>query len=116
MPKKIHKIPGVEFGTASSNTRYGSRDDSLVVKLPKGAKLSGKFTSNKLRAAPVKLAIKNLLKLSKENKILLINAGNANAATGPNGLKDVQSYCDQIAKESFIKKTRPTWTHQNDKI
>ena len=104
MPKKIHKIPGVEFGTASSNTRYGSRDDSLVVKLPKEAKLSGKFTSNKLRAAPVKLAIKNLLKLSKENKILLINAGNANAATGPNGLKDVQSYCDQIAKESFIKK------------
>ena len=57
MPKKIHKILGVEFGTASSNTRYGSRDDSLVVKLPKEAKLSGKFTSNKLRAAPVKLTL-----------------------------------------------------------
>ena len=104
MAKKIHNIEGIEFGTASSNTRYGSRDDSLIVKLPPKSKLSGKFTSNKLRAAPVQLAIQNLLNLSKENKILLINAGNANAATGPNGLKDVQSYCSQIAKDSLIKK------------
>ena len=104
MAKKIHNIEGIEFGTASSNTRYGSRDDSLIVKLPPKSKLSGKFTSNKLRAAPVKLAIQNLLSLSKENKILLINAGNANAATGPNGLKDVKSYCSQIAKDSLIKK------------
>ena len=104
MAKKIHNIEGIEFGTASSNTRYGSRDDSLIVKLPPKSKLSGKFTSNKLRAAPVQLAIQNLLNLSKENKILLINAGNANAATGPNGLKDVKSYCSQIAKDSLIKK------------
>jgi len=104
MAKKIHNIEGIEFGTASSNTRYGSRDDSLIVKLPPKSKLSGKFTSNKLRAAPVQLAIQNLLILSKENKILLINAGNANAATGPNGLKDVKSYCSQIAKDSLIKK------------
>ena len=104
MAKKIHNIEGIEFGTASSNTRYGSRDDSLIVKLPPKSKLSGKFTSNKLRAAPVQLAIQNLLNLSKENKILLINAGNANAATGPNGLKDVKSYCTQIAKDSLIKK------------
>ena len=104
MAKKIHNIEGIEFGTASSNTRYGSRDDSLIVKLPPKSKLSGKFTSNKLRAAPVQLAIQNLLSLSKENKILLINAGNANAATGPNGLKDVKSYCSQIAKDSLIKK------------
>ena len=104
MAKKIHNIEGIEFGTASSNTRYGSRDDSLIVKLPPKSKLSGKFTSNKLRAAPVQLAIQNLLSLSKENKVLLINAGNANAATGPNGLKDVKSYCSQIAKDSLIKK------------
>ena len=104
MAKKIHNIEGIEFGTASSNTRYGSRDDSLIVKLPPKSKLSGKFTSNKLRAAPVHLATQNLLSLSKENKILLINAGNANAATGPNGLKDVKSYCSQIAKDSLIKK------------
>ena len=104
MPKKIHNIDGIEFGTASSNTRYGPRDDSLVVKLPAKSKLSGKFTSNKLRAAPVSLAINNLSLTSKKNKILLINAGNANAATGPNGLKDAQSYCSAIAKNVGVNK------------
>jgi len=104
MPKKIHNIEGIEFGTASSNTRYGPRDDSLVVKLPAESKLSGKFTSNKLRAAPVSLAINNLSLTSKKNKILLINAGNANAATGPNGLKDAQSYCSAIAKNVGVNK------------
>ena len=97
MPKRIHKIEGICFGTASSNTRYGKKEDSLIVTLPQESILSGKFTSNKLKAAPVILAIENLLNLKKTEKILLINAGNANAATGPNGLKDVRKYCKEIA-------------------
>ena len=97
MPKRIHKIEGICFGTASSNTRYGKKEDSLIVTLPQEAILSGKFTSNKLKAAPVKLAIENLANSKKAKKVLLINAGNANAATGPNGLKDVRKYCKEIA-------------------
>ena len=97
MPKRIHKIEGICFGTASSNTRYGKKEDSLIVTLPQESILSGKFTSNKLKAAPVILAIENLLNPKKTEKILLINAGNANAATGPNGLKDVRKYCKEIA-------------------
>ena len=53
MAKKVHNIEGIEFGSASSNTRYGKRNDSLVVTINQEAKLSGKFTSNKLKAAPV---------------------------------------------------------------
>ena len=34
MAKKIHNIQGIEFGSASSNTRYGEREDSLVVSIP----------------------------------------------------------------------------------
>ena len=97
MPKRIHKIEGISFGTASSNTRYGKKEDSLIVTLPQESILSGKFTSNKLKAAPVILAAENLLNPKKTEKILLINAGNANAATGPNGLKDVRKYCKEIA-------------------
>ena len=97
MPKRIYKIDGISFGTASSNTRYGKKEDSLIVTLPQEAILSGKFTSNKLKAAPVKLAIENLANSKKAKKVLLINAGNANAATGPSGLKDVRKYCKEIA-------------------
>ena len=106
MPKKIHNIEGVQFGSASSKTRYGDKEDSLVVSLPSSSKLSGKFTSNKLRAAPVELAINNLSVPLKGEKVLLINAGNANAATGPKGLRNVKKYClernNNIDAETFF--------------
>ena len=97
MAKKIHNIQGIKLGSASSNTRYGTREDSLVITLPKEAKISGKFTTNKLKAAPVTEAIQNLSVLEKGSKVLLINAGNANAANGPKGIKDVKKYCKEIA-------------------
>ena len=103
MPKKIHNIEGVQFGSASSKTRYGDKEDSLVVSLPSSSKLSGKFTSNKLRAAPVELAINNLSVPLKGEKVLLINAGNANAATGPKGLRNVKKYCLEIASDLNLK-------------
>ena len=59
MAKKIFDIEGIKLGSSSSNTRYGRREDSLVITIPSEAKLSGKFTSNKLRAAPVTEAIQN---------------------------------------------------------
>lgn len=103
MPNKIHNITGVKFGVASSNTRYGDKEDSLVVTLPSNAKLSGKFTSNKLRAAPVEIAIHNLSSLLKGEKVLLVNAGNANAATGPQGEKNTKKYCSAIASDLNLK-------------
>ena len=108
MAKKIHNIQGVKLGSASSNTRYGKRDDSVVISLPKESKLSGKFTSNKLKAAPVSEAIQNLSSLKSGEKILLVNAGNANAANGPKGVKDVKNYCKKIASDLDI--------HQNNII
>ena len=108
MAKKIHNIQGVKLGSASSNTRYGKRDDSVVISLPKESKLSGKFTSNKLKAAPVSEAIQNLSSLKSGEKILLVNAGNANAANGPRGIKDVKNYCKKIASDLDI--------HQNNII
>ena len=104
MAKKIHNIQGIEFGSASSNTRYGKREDSLVVTIPSEAKLNGKFTSNQLKAAPVLEALHNLSSLEKGRKVLLINAGNANAANGPKGIKDVKKYCKEIASDLDISK------------
>ena len=41
MPKRIYKIQGISLGTASSNTRYGRKEDSLLVTLPQESILSG---------------------------------------------------------------------------
>lgn len=103
MAKKIYQIEGIELGTASSNTRYGKREDSLLITIPKNAKISCKFTTNRLKAAPVKLALNHLSNSLTGKKAFLVNSGNANAATGPQGLKDVNYYCKEIAADLGLK-------------
>ena len=60
MAKKILNIKGVTLSSASSNTRYGKRDDSLAIAIPSESMLSGKFTTNKLKAAPVAVSYTHL--------------------------------------------------------
>ena len=102
---KIYNIKGVKLGSASSNTRYGKRDDSLVIALDEKSKISGKFTANSFQAAPIKVAKRNLKSLLPGKKVLLINAGNANAATGLKGINDVQKYCKEISSLLEINAT-----------
>ncbi|MEL0309486.1 MAG: bifunctional ornithine acetyltransferase/N-acetylglutamate synthase, partial [Gammaproteobacteria bacterium] len=80
----------VKIGCSSSYQKYGKRLDTAIIQLPSNSNISGLFTSNKFPAAPVKVAKRNLTSLDKKKKTaLFINAGNANAATGPEGLKDI---------------------------
>ncbi len=102
---KIHNIKDVKLGCASSNTRYGKRNDSLVITLGEKSTISGKFTSNSFKAAPIKVAMKNLKSLLPGKKALLINAGNANAATGLKGINDVKKYCKEISSLLEINAT-----------
>ena len=99
---KIYNIKGVKLACASSNTRYGKRDDSLVITLDEKSTISGKFTSNSFKAAPIKIAQKNLTSLLPGKKALLINAGNANAATGLKGVNAVKRYCKEISSQLGI--------------
>ena len=80
----------VKIGCSSSYQKYGKRLDTAIIQVPRNSKISGLFTSNKFPAAPVKVAKRNLTNLDKKKKTaLFINAGNANAATGPEGLEDI---------------------------
>ena len=94
---KIYNIKGIKLACASSNTRYGKRNDSLIITLDEKSTISGKFTSNSFKAAPIKIAKENLTYLLPGKKALLINAGNANAATGLKGVNDVKRYCKEIS-------------------
>ena len=94
----IHNIEGVELSSASSNSRYGTRDDSVVIKLQDKTKISCKFTSNAFQAAPVIIAKKHLLNGSNKEKILLINAGNANAGNGKSGEQDALKCCKELSE------------------
>mgnify|MGYP000995931919 FL=1 len=99
---KINNITGINMASASSNTRYGKRDDTLLVSIEKGSTVSGKFTNNSFKSAPVITAKAHLEKCFGKAIVLMINAGNANAGTGKKGAKDVLSCCKSVGKEMGI--------------
>ena len=74
-----------KLGTGKGSNKGKKRDLALIVSdVP--AKAAGMFTTNQICAAPVKLCIKHLR--NNIAQAVIINSGNANACTGPQGLAD----------------------------
>ena len=71
------------------------RDDLAVVELARNTAVAGVFTQSAFRAPPVVLASERVRKGAV--RALLINSGNANAATGAAGLEDASALCEHAA-------------------
>lgn len=67
------------------------------------AKACGMFTTNKIKAAPVKLC-QNYLKKNKDFRAIIANSGNANCFTGKIGLADSYSTSLSAAKALGVRK------------
>ena len=80
-------LSDIKIGCSSTNTKYGKRLDTAVVELNTKANVSGLFTSNKFKSAPVQVCLDQFKKKMRGKKMLIVNAGNANAATGKKALK-----------------------------
>ena len=90
-------LKDIKIGCASSKTKYGARLDTSIVKLEKEAIWSGLFTSNKFKSAPVEICLEKMNKNISEPKVLMVNAGNANAATGKKGKKDSEKLIEDVS-------------------
>lgn len=64
---------------------------------------AGAFTTNKVKAAPVKVSQSHLRKGSL--RAVIVNSGNANACTGLCGIHDATSMCEDVAKGLGLKRT-----------
>ncbi|HYD56599.1 MAG TPA: bifunctional glutamate N-acetyltransferase/amino-acid acetyltransferase ArgJ [Burkholderiales bacterium] len=91
----LRAVPGVDLGVAMAGVRKAGRKDVLVMRLAPGATVAGVFTRNRFCAAPVVLAKKNL---AGSVRALVVNTGNANAGTGPEGLQRATRVCDAVAR------------------
>src|ERR1700757_4256168 len=95
-PEQLLPVPGVELGTARAGIKNWSRDDLLLVRLAPGAQAAGVFTENRFSAAPVRVCREHLAR-AKSIGALVVNAGNANAGTGEQGLADARATCANAA-------------------
>ena len=85
---KSFTLAGLKFATCCSGTKYENRDDLLLIVLDPGSHICACFTTSTMPSAPVIWSKKNIRKTQniKQNLVLLVNAGNANAFTGKQGL------------------------------
>ena len=89
-----------KIGTGKGSNK-GEKKDLALIFSETPAKAAGMFTTNQICAAPVKICIKHL----KDNsaQAVVINSGNANACTGPKGMKDALEMTTVAAKELGLK-------------
>jgi len=95
--QKNSHINGIKIGVSAAGIRYQDRDDVVIFELAEGSSTAATFTQNRFAAAPVVVARKNLNKAN--TRYLLINAGNANAGTGEQGMSDAVASCEHLAKQ-----------------
>lgn len=96
-PGVLHPVPGVRLGVAEAAIKKPGRKDLLLIELAPGSQVAGVFTRNAFAAAPVQLC-RERLSAGSGMRALLVNAGNANAATGAGGLADARETTAAVAQ------------------
>ncbi|MDP2755407.1 MAG: bifunctional glutamate N-acetyltransferase/amino-acid acetyltransferase ArgJ [Nitrospirota bacterium] len=92
---------GFIFSTVEAAIKKPGRKDLALIYSEVEAGIAGTFTTNKVKAAPVKLDIKKIR--SGKGQAIVINSGNANACTGKKGMKDAADMVRLVAKRLNIK-------------
>lgn len=94
-PEILIPVAGVQLATCASGIKKNGKPDVVLITLAEGSQCAGVFTTNAFCAAPVTVAKKHLAQSAI--RALLINAGNANAGTGKQGLIDAEQSCEAVA-------------------
>lgn len=98
--KNYNPVNGIRIGIAQAGIKYQNRNDVVIFELAEGSRVSGVFTLNAFCAAPVQIAKKHICEA--DIRYLVINTGNANAGTGPQGLADASETCTQLANLTSV--------------
>ena len=92
----LEPIRGIRVGTACAGIKQTQRDDLVVMVLSVGTQVAGVFTQSAFKAAPVRVCESHLA--GEAPRAILVNSGNANAATGDAGIEDALQCCRWVAE------------------
>src|SRR3954454_6223782 len=85
-------------GIKASNA---DRPDIALIYSPQPTVAAGTFTTNKVKAAPVRISAVNLR--SADTRAIIANAGNANACTGVGGIETAKRMTKAAAEALGLK-------------
>lgn len=89
----ITVVPGFEAAAAAAQIKYEGRTDMALIYSSVPCVAAGTFTTNVVKAAPVKWDQK-IVKQGGAVQAIIVNSGIANACTGEEGMQ----YCEEIAQ------------------
>lgn len=92
---------GFLFSTVEAAIKKPGRKDLALIYSEAEANTAGMFTSNKVKAAPVKLDMKKIR--SGRGQAIIVNSGNANACTGKKGMEDAVEMTRLVALRLKMK-------------
>lgn len=90
---------GFRWSAATAGLKSSGKPDVALALCDGGANAAAMFTSNQLQAAPVLIGKRHLRATSGRVSAILVNAGNANCATGEPGLAACQRSCIAVAEQ-----------------
>lgn len=97
---------GFLFSACIAGIKASGKPDLALALVPDGASAAAMFTRNQIVAAPVTVGREHLRRGQGMIRALIVNAGNANCATGKQGLKAAASVCIGLAKHLKISPHR----------
>ena len=91
---------GFEWGAVRAGIKASGNPDLAMVRCAGGAQAAAAFTTNVVVAAPVTVGRKHMAATGGRVSVVLVNAGNANCATGQAGIDACLNTC-VAAAETF---------------
>src|ERR1700728_1055289 len=90
---------GFRWSSVKAGIKARGKPDVALAVCDGGASAAAMFTSNQVVAAPVTVGRRHLAATGGRVSAVLVNAGNANAATGAPGLEAARQSCIAVANQ-----------------
>lgn len=88
---------GFRFAAVTAGLKPSGRPDFAVAVADQPASAAAMFTANRIKAAPLTVGARHLEISEGKVKVVAVNAGNANCATGEAGLAACKTVCSAAA-------------------
>lgn len=89
---------GFRFAAVKAGLKASGNDDFAIAVADEAASAAAMFTANRVKAAPLIVGAQHLARSNGRVRVVAVNAGNANCATGKAGLLACESVCAAAAK------------------
>ncbi len=85
---------GFQFAAVKAGIKPSGKADFAVAVADRGTSAAAMFTANRVQAAPITVGRRHLARSRGRVRVVAVNAGNANCATGTVGI----TACEQVSK------------------